>query len=44
MELFEVDLARRQLIPLRGIVGNYAAFVGVTYKFPKLAADAVYLN
>ncbi|OEL26601.1 hypothetical protein BAE44_0012381, partial [Dichanthelium oligosanthes] len=51
MELFKVDLAARRLIPLSGIGGNYAAFVGVTYtvmfaadKFPKLAADAVYLN
>lgn len=50
MELFEVDLAGRQLIPLSGI-GDRAVFVGQTHtvmisteKFPKIAANAVYLN
>ncbi|KAL6858932.1 hypothetical protein ACP4OV_017934 [Aristida adscensionis] len=50
MEVFQVDIARRCLVPLSGI-GNYAAFIGDTYtvmlstsKFPKLAANAVYLS
>ncbi|GJN17680.1 hypothetical protein PR202_gb04769 [Eleusine coracana subsp. coracana] len=49
--LFEVDFTGRRLIPQDSIGGNYAAFVGATYtvvfaadKFPKLAADAVYLH
>uniref|UniRef100_A0A0D9VW10 Uncharacterized protein n=1 Tax=Leersia perrieri TaxID=77586 RepID=A0A0D9VW10_9ORYZ len=50
MEVFEVDVAARRLIPLNGI-GNFAAFLGHTYsvmlstdKFPKLVSNAVYLN
>jgi len=50
MEVFEVDVIGRRLIPLNGI-GKYAAFVGKTYsvmlptdKFPKLAPNSVYLN
>lgn len=50
MEVFEVDVVGRRLIPLNGI-GKYAAFVGRTYsvmlptdKFPELAPNAVYLN
>ena len=50
MEVFEVDLVGRRLIPLNGI-GKYAAFMGRTYsimlpsdKFSELAPNAVYLN
>ncbi|KAF8681679.1 hypothetical protein HU200_045105 [Digitaria exilis] len=50
VEVFEVDVVGRRLIPLNG-VGKYAVFVGRTYsimlpsdKFPKLAPDAVYFN
>jgi len=50
MEVSEVDVAGRRLIPLSGI-GDHAVFVGDTHcvmlsadKFPKVAANAVYLN
>jgi len=51
VEVFEVDVVGRRLIPLNSIGKNYAAFVGRTYsvilptdKFPKLAPNAVYVN
>ncbi|RLN36319.1 hypothetical protein C2845_PM03G31660 [Panicum miliaceum] len=50
MEVLEVDVVGRRLIPLNGI-GKYAAFIGQTYsiilpsdKFSELAPNAVYLN
>lgn len=50
VEVFEVDIVGRRLIPLNG-VGKYAVFIGQTYsimlpsdKFSKLAPDAVYFN
>ncbi|WVZ96642.1 hypothetical protein U9M48_042254 [Paspalum notatum var. saurae] len=50
MELLEVDIARRRLIPVRSL-GRHAVFVGLTHchlisteRFPSVAADAIYMG
>ncbi|KAK1692036.1 hypothetical protein QYE76_008733 [Lolium multiflorum] len=51
MEVFEVDIAGRRLVPQSGVGDNKAAFLGATHtvmvstkKFPKIADNSVYLN
>uniref|UniRef100_A0ACD5Y8V1 Uncharacterized protein n=1 Tax=Avena sativa TaxID=4498 RepID=A0ACD5Y8V1_AVESA len=51
MEVFEVDVVGRRLVSQRGVGDGHAAFVGAahtvmvsTKKFPKIAANSVYLN
>nr|CAB3463674.1 unnamed protein product [Digitaria exilis] len=52
MEVFKMDIdGRGRLIPLQGIGSNNAVFVGdtqsimlSTVKFPKIAANTVYMN
>ncbi|KAM0846037.1 hypothetical protein ACQ4PT_055934 [Festuca glaucescens] len=51
MEVFEVDIAGRRLVPQSGVGDDKAAFLSVTHtvmvstkKFPKIAANSVYLN
>lgn len=50
MELLEVDIAARTLIPVRSL-GRHAVFVGLTHcllistdRFPSIAADAIYMG
>jgi hypothetical protein len=51
VEVFEVDMARRRLVPQSGVGNDHAAFLAgagsvmvSTKKFPKIAANSVYLN